>query len=654
MAARYWRVVGLATRSGGALQLTGAELWVGNDRSTFPVTCSLAPQQGSVANLSVVGNNDVVTWSAASASAPGFALTWDTLSDTTDGIGVRIKSGASEGSYPRNLVIQSSQNLVDWATEQSYNNLVYPGAFAESEFVSSGVKTYAKLNAATTTMSLSNDDLRGVNSSFDYRGALGNMPLSGKRYFEGRLVQNAADTSIKSFGIAPATVPLSGNQTNAANTKGLYMNAGTFVSGDSNNLGVTTSGHVLQVAFDSTTRQVWLGRNNVWFNSVGGTNGNPSTGENPTATLPPGEYLPWVFAYNGGIDLNFGQVGWDANIPAGYSGVFTQSGSGLITDQFANGLGTWVVTQSMYGGTGGTAAAVDGVLKVTSFGTLANSWHGPRVSKAVPAATDFDVTFTGVNFSTAPNDIVSIALGVGVPETPLKFWFWLNDAWDAATTGLEGWYFGCSSGTNSNTVFAETLVNTTVRLVRTGNTFRGYFNGTEVHSSSCDVVPVTEINIQFLNYSNYGSNQQSVASVTSSMGGGTGAKLMLVSLTEPTVAPSPILRLAYVDGDSDQAAGVQSADNQIGLSEVMYAGPGRIVGTVFEKGSPSNIAVRRKVRLHDERSGLLVQETWSDAITGAYQFKGIPLDTRYTVIGYDHTGAYRGVIADGQLAERVL
>ncbi|MCB4362690.1 hypothetical protein KIH07_03030 [Hydrogenophaga taeniospiralis] len=65
-------------------------------------------------------------------------------------------------------------------------------------------------------------------------------------------------------------------------------------------------------------------------------------------------------------------------------------------------------------------------------------------------------------------------------------------------------------------------------------------------------------------------------------------------------------------------------------------------GTTKNFGTP-NTPVRRRVRLHDQPTGRLLRETWSDAVTGAYQFTALRAGTFY-VAGFDHTGLYGGVI----------
>jgi len=57
---------------------------------------------------------------------------------------------------------------------------------------------------------------------------------------------------------------------------------------------------------------------------------------------------------------------------------------------------------------------------------------------------------------------------------------------------------------------------------------------------------------------------------------------------------------------------------------------------------PSDIPVARKVRLFEEKSGLLIQEVWSDA-AGNYSFVGLS-DNYYFITAHDHTLEFNGVI----------
>lgn len=83
-----------------------------------------------------------------------------------------------------------------------------------------------------------------------------------------------------------------------------------------------------------------------------------------------------------------------------------------------------------------------------------------------------------------------------------------------------------------------------------------------------------------------------------------------------------------------------------GKRDMYFGGTGQITGTVKEKTLPANVPLHRRVCLVEEKTRLLVAETWSDATTGNYTFDCIDMERTYTVMAYDHTGLYRAVIAD--------
>ena len=73
--------------------------------------------------------------------------------------------------------------------------------------------------------------------------------------------------------------------------------------------------------------------------------------------------------------------------------------------------------------------------------------------------------------------------------------------------------------------------------------------------------------------------------------------------------------------------------------DVQDGGLLQITGTT--KNTPAT-PVSRRVRLHDQRTGRVVREVWSDA-AGVYSFTGIRSGLYY-ITGFDHTGLYGGVI----------
>lgn len=113
---------------------------------------------------------------------------------------------------------------------------------------------------------------------------------------------------------------------------------------------------------------------------------------------------------------------------------------------------------------------------------------------------------------------------------------------------------------------------------------------------------------------------------------------MTTALVGPTtLAPSA--------GAYAPVAGTKSTTPLLGVN-IYFNGPGVLTGTVKEQSLPANTPLRRQVRLHVERDGRPVAETWSDAATGAYSFSGLPMGVAFTVIAYDYEQDYRAVVAD--------
>ena len=85
--------------------------------------------------------------------------------------------------------------------------------------------------------------------------------------------------------------------------------------------------------------------------------------------------------------------------------------------------------------------------------------------------------------------------------------------------------------------------------------------------------------------------------------------------------------------------------------DIYDAGRGRITATVKEKNTPANMPLKRRVVLLSMPGSRAIRETWSDPATGVYTFDEVALDRVYTVVSYDHTGIYRGVVADNLTPE---
>lgn len=89
----------------------------------------------------------------------------------------------------------------------------------------------------------------------------------------------------------------------------------------------------------------------------------------------------------------------------------------------------------------------------------------------------------------------------------------------------------------------------------------------------------------------------------------------------------------------------------LGKFDIYFGGVGQVVGTV--KNTPAT-PVRRRVLLIEEATRAVIRETWSEAATGAYSFGRVAMNTTYTVVSYDHTQAFRAVVADRVVPELML
>ena len=87
--------------------------------------------------------------------------------------------------------------------------------------------------------------------------------------------------------------------------------------------------------------------------------------------------------------------------------------------------------------------------------------------------------------------------------------------------------------------------------------------------------------------------------------------------------------------------------------DVEDGGTGVLYGTVSRLVVATTSLLGRRVRLHEQRSGRLIRETWSDPVTGAYRFEDLKVGPEYCAIAFDHERQNFAVAADGQLAQEV-
>ena len=222
---------------------------------------------------------------------------------------------------------------------------------------------YVVLNAVDAATAPSDGNLRLVsgNANYGVRSTI-QLPSSGKWYAECIFGTTTNSNVGLQFGFATASASL----TNGPSTSGKYgiyadtigyifSNTTTLTSG----LGVISSGTVLQIAYDGATGNAWVGKANVWYNSSGGTTGNPATGANPTFTS-----LSSVFVYVQGINgtqyFNAGQTAFSYTAPSGFKALCTQNLPTATIDNGAN-----YVAASLYTGTGASLTVSNAVNSIS-------------------------------------------------------------------------------------------------------------------------------------------------------------------------------------------------------------------------------------------------------------------------------------------------
>ena len=99
-------------------------------------------------------------------------------------------------------------------------------------------------------------------------------------------------------------------------------------------------------------------------------------------------------------------------------------------------------------------------------------------------------------------------------------------------------------------------------------------------------------------------------------------------------------------GSSVPLASTKPLGKPLKAQDMLYGGLFGLSGTVKYKNTPTNTPVHRKVWLFREPDMRPIATTWSDATTGAYEFRYIAGGYKYTVVSFDYTQNYRAVIAD--------
>jgi len=236
--------------------------------------------------------------------------------------------------FQANVSIDYSGNNNNWfvnnvgMTSSTLTYDIMPDVPADS---SNTAANWSVLSVAATVVygSITNGSLTFVNNNSAHQGLRGTQtfPTSGKFYFEGTITSATAGGIAAAIGIATIAASLTQYPGAVAGAYAIYASSVGFLYFNGSqiaSIGAFAAGAVLQVAYDTATGNLWLGVNNSWYDSAGGTTGNPSTGANPTMTVASSLTLyPYLDLFNNTMNVNFGQLSWAYTPPTGFGALNT-------------------------------------------------------------------------------------------------------------------------------------------------------------------------------------------------------------------------------------------------------------------------------------------------------------------------------------------
>lgn len=108
--------------------------------------------------------------------------------------------------------------------------------------------------------------------------------------------------------------------------------------------------------------------------------------------------------------------------------------------------------------------------------------------------------------------------------------------------------------------------------------------------------------------------------------------------------PAPVQLLPSIGAVHGAVTSVRASAMERLARDTEFGGRARIWGTTKIKGTP-NLPTKAHVLLMRQRDHLVARATWSDPVTGAFEFAGIDAAQAWLTLAEDHAGNYRPVAA---------
>jgi hypothetical protein len=219
---------------------------------------------------------------------------------------------------------------------------------------------YAVLNplayGSTGTSTLNNGNLSFANGAAHASTTSTIGVTSGKYYLE----CTVTTSNPLGLGITTSTTPFSAYPGTIAGLWWVYDNTGGWTINNQTTSPYSGASKVAlnqiwQIALDMDNGKAWIGINNTFYDSSGGTTGNPSTGANPTWSSLPTTSPMYFFVEVAGAAwaATFGQRPFSYTAPTGYVALNTYN---LPTSTITNGAKYMAATLYTGNGTSQTIA----------------------------------------------------------------------------------------------------------------------------------------------------------------------------------------------------------------------------------------------------------------------------------------------------------
>lgn len=226
----------------------------------------------------------------------------------------------------------SSGNGNNWTPNNiSVTSGVTYDAMTDSPTLSAAASNYATFNPLDNggnTVSNGNLTITANGATHYTTKATIQFPKTGKWYWEANLPNVSA--SRLGIGMGLSTQASSGFIWNTTGTYGLYDfgsgNVYVEINGVQQFSFLTDTNPTVMFAYDADNETIYIGQFGTWYNSTGGTNGNPSTLSNPTGTgiSATADFVPMGSAFtSGSVNVNFGQRPFAYTIPSGFKALNT-------------------------------------------------------------------------------------------------------------------------------------------------------------------------------------------------------------------------------------------------------------------------------------------------------------------------------------------